>query len=1082
MPDSSEIGELAKQLLQKWQLPEELIEFAGLLGTSSHVVSSQARKLEVAVNGVLNSFSHIQQDNLRLPQKFDIDATLFALAFHYAKLRQLLVQGEANRETLVTLTRKNVFPLIKELGMWDFKRELEDTLLQLVAQEQYQEVNSWLLGFQGRHRELWSSLLDTIQSQSEKVVKGCEVKVVYCGVEGARRRLVKLGGYDRARMQNFARIYLTVPRLVDCYAALAVVHAVGLPEPYSFRDMITTPQSNGYSGLLTSICVNYEHARGEQPRQVFDIIILTHLMEQIAHRGVTYPSCYQTIRSNSPLADLDGEARCIHCLVQNLTSGHTDRAAMITVFTAKGEAKELRNGSTVLDLAYKLHTAIGNHAESAEINGKWVPLNTKLKNGDSVRINRLEHQGARSEVDLQYAFEPLTKQMISRFLNKEPVRKGRHLLATYLRNRNAQIEDEHLDGEVLAVCQNLGLDDPNELYRAIAEKREIPGHPHATPGLVGALIIQRRQLAMPEVPILTSVSPTTDWVPSLGESDYIDPLPFRLCGLCRPNPMNQIVAMRTKKCLAVHTIDCHLIRDKNFLNLQWQRNVRTVKCSLLLRALDRPLLIQNITEVIYRHDCGLAEIQGKVVDYGRANIAIQVYVKSAVDLVELIMDLVNIRSVRRVELESTSLPLNVKKQIQRGPIDRHLINDLQREGYGKRDAMLLTPLTNAAQRYGEIILGYNDQKPTFSKDMFFGRQNEVKRLKSYLGGSVGGIALVTGPKRVGKTSLCLRFLDSVSESTQPYLIRVDLRGHRRSLSAAVFEDISDALCCKFHVPTVRDHSAKELIGLIEAALVASDSKHLVLILDELGGPLRSFADGVLGKELFEFINVVLDRELPLSILLVTPPEGFALMDRCDVWSILRSMPSISLGPLEQEDAREMITRPFSQFGVSFRPNALKKVLFLAGYYPYYIILLLKEILTILNSQQSKVYVTEADIELATKKLLRMDSVFNYLVREASRTPFAVNCLYALATSKRVSDDDVEYMTEKSASYVLEDKLFSLLAGDKDFSKSQAQQALEQLVEDKIMDKQQQVAKGIGYKFSIPLFHHWLQKQGMRESR
>jgi len=927
---------------------------------------------------------------------------------------------------------------------------------------------------------LWSSLLDTIQSQSEKVVKGCEVKVVYCGVEGARRRLVRIGGYDHAKMQNFARIYLTVPRLIDCYAVLATVHVVGLPEPYSFRDMITTPQSNGYSGLLTSICVNHEHARGEQPRQVFDILILTHLMEQVAHRGVTYPICYQAIRGNSPIADPNGEARCINCLVQNLTSERTDRATMITVFTARGEAKELRNGSTVLDLAYKLHTAIGDHAESAEINSKWVPLKTRLKHGDSVRINRLD-QGARKEEDLQYAFEPITKKMISRFLNKEPTSKGRHLLATYLRNRNAQIKDEQLEGEVFAICQNLGMDDPNELYRAIAEKREIPGHPHATAGLVGALIIRRRQLAMPEIPVLTSASPTTDWVPSLGEMDYDGSLPFRRCGVCRPNPMNQIVAVRTKKCLAVHTIDCHQIRGKNFLNLQWQRNVRTVKCNLLLRAMDRPLLIQNITEVVYRHDCGLAEIQGKVVDYGRANIALQVYVKSAVDLVEFIMDLESIRSIQHVELESTSLPLNVKMQIQRGPIDRHLINDLQREGYGKRHAMLLMPLTNSTQRYGEITLGYNDQKPTFSKDMFFGRQNEVKRLKSFLGGSIGGIALVTGPKRVGKTSLCLRYLDSVSESTQPYLIRVDLRGHHRSSSAAVFEDISDALSRKFHLPIAGHHNAKELIGLFETALATSDSKHLVLILDELGGPLRSFADDVLGRELFEFINAVLDRELPLSIILVTPPAGLALMNHYDVWSILRPMPTISLGPLEPEDAREMITRPFSQFGVSFRPNALKKLLFLTGHYPYYIILLLKEILTILNAQQSKVYVTEADIELATKKLLHMNSVFNYLVREASRTPFAVNCLHVLATSKGLSDDYGEYMPEKSASYILENKLFSLFEEDKDFSKSQAQQALEQLVEDKIMDKQQQ-AKGIGYKFSIPLFHHWLQKQGIRESK
>ncbi len=171
----------------------------------------------------------------------------------------------------------------------------------------------------------------------------------------------------------------------------------------------------------------------------------------------------------------------------------------------------------------------------------------------------------------------------------------------------------------------------------------------------------------------------------------------------------------------------------------------------------------------------------------------------------------------------------------------------------------------------------------------------------------------------------------------------------------------------------------------------------------------------------------------------------------------------------------MIVRPFKQCGVHFNPGALKKVLFLTGHYPYYIINLLKEILFILNAQQSKIYVTDADVELATKKLLCKDAIFNYICSDARRTAFAENCLHILATSRWSSHYQLEYATERSSSYITEGDLFSLLAKDTHFSKSEARLAVEQLVEDKILDKQFHHAGIISYKFSIPLFHHWLQK-------
>ncbi len=408
--------------------------------------------------------------------------------------------------------------------------------MRLIAPQQYEEVRTWYHRFQLDHQESWKPLLEAIQTQCAKIVRGCEAKVVYCGIEGARRRLVMLGGYDHAQIQHFAKIYLIVPHLIDCYSALAAIHAVGLPEPYSLLDMIRTPQSNGYSSLLTNICFDRDDVSEEQGRRVFEIVILTHLMEGVAHQGVTYPLCYQFIKGNVPHLDPLDEKYCIQCLIQGLKREQAQQNATITVFTARGQAKQLKTGSTILDLAYKLHSEIGNHAESAVVNGKWVPLSTTLKNGDQVKINRTDHQRVRSEADLQYVADPATKRRIYKFLNKEPTSKGRHLLATYLRNRDPKKGTENLDNEVTAICAYLGVHNAEELYRMIAEKKEIaalPGQPFATPGLVGVLIMQRRRSVALDVQPLASSGPANDWIPVLDEPGNVT-LPFRYCGYLSP--------------------------------------------------------------------------------------------------------------------------------------------------------------------------------------------------------------------------------------------------------------------------------------------------------------------------------------------------------------------------------------------------------------------------------------------------------------------------------------------------------------------------------------------------------------------
>jgi len=133
--------------------------------------------------------------------------------------------------------------------------------------------------------------------------------------------------------------------------------------------------------------------------------------------------------------------------------------------------------------------------------------------------------------------------------------------------------------------------------------------------------------------------------------------------------------------------------------------------------------------------------------------------------------------------------------------------------------------------------------------------------------------------------------------------------------------------------------AAAVVELVRRAVESRAGRHVVIVLDEFGGPLRGLAEGRLGVEFFDVVPLLMDLRLPLSLVLVTVPQAQPLMHRTGVWNLLRNCQDRQIGALEPADARRMIVQPFGEQGVPWDDEATRSVLRLTGRFPVYIILL-----------------------------------------------------------------------------------------------------------------------------------------------
>jgi RelA/SpoT family (p)ppGpp synthetase len=561
-----------------------------------------------------------QAENFRrmfLAMAQDIRVIVVKLADRLHNMRTLEYMPEEKRRRTATETREIFAPLASRLGIWRFKWELEDLAFKYLEPEAFRQIQQLVSEKRTDREERLKKISETLRTRLAEAGIRC------LDISGRPKHLYSI--YQKMQRQNkeFHEIYdLAALRIIvqtneECYRALAVVHDVFRPIPGRFKDYIGLPKPNRYQSLHTGVI-------GPWGRPL-EVQIRTMEMHHVAEYGIAAHWKYkETGGSHTGLTASDEKFTWLRQLLEwqsDLKDAQEYLESIkdnlfeedIYVFTPKGDLVALKPGSTTVDFAYRIHTEVGNRCTGVRVNGRMVPLSTRLQNGDIVEI--ITQKNGHPSLDwLNFvrtsAAKNRIKQWYKRSRREENIARGRELLEkelgktgfdNVLKSEAMQAVAErcnyHSTEDLLAglgygeVTLNLVLSRWREIVKAQQPATNEPDNTTHLPTTAKAAALLREA-----TPITSRASDS----PIVG----VEGLLYHLAGCCTPIPGEAIIGVVTRgKGISIHRQGCHNLEKvecDRLVPVSWNQAVEhsgrpvTYAVNLQIEALDRVGVLKDI--------------------------------------------------------------------------------------------------------------------------------------------------------------------------------------------------------------------------------------------------------------------------------------------------------------------------------------------------------------------------------------------------------------------------------------------------------------------------------------------------------
>ncbi len=506
-------------------------------------------------------------------------------------------QERKSRETLEIYA-----PLAHRLGMNTVKWELEDLAFAALYPKRYDEIVR-LVTDRAPSRE--TMLAEVV----EKVATDLRAAKIKAEVTGRPKHYYSIyqkmivRGHDFSDIHDLLGIRVLVDSVRDCYAALGTIHAIWTPVPGRFKDYIAMPKFNMYQSLHTTVI-------GPQGKPV-EMQIRSHEMHRIAERGIAAHWMYKEGTSDMTwlrqLLDWQKETTDAGEFLDNLRFDLY--ANEVFVFTPKGDVVSLPSGATGVDFAYAVHTEVGHRCIGARVNGRLVPLESPLDNGDVVEIFTSKAATASPSRDwLTFVKTPRARNKIRQWFARErredAIDEGKDAITRAMRKQGLPLQ-RLLGGESLVtLAQDLRFADVSALYAAVGE-----GH------LSAQTVVQKlvQSLGGPEGAIedLAEVArPTRPRVPRVGGDPGVvvkgaSDVWVKLARCCTPVPGDPILGFVTRGSgVSVHRDDCvnaESLRSEShrLVEVEWAPSAGSLfLVAIQVEALDRTRLLSDVTRVL----------------------------------------------------------------------------------------------------------------------------------------------------------------------------------------------------------------------------------------------------------------------------------------------------------------------------------------------------------------------------------------------------------------------------------------------------------------------------------------------------
>jgi GTP pyrophosphokinase len=604
-----------------------------------------------------------QAENIRkmlLAMAEDIRVVLIKLADRLHNMRTLEVLPEAKRIRISRETLDIYAPLAHRLGIWQLKWELEDIAFRYLQPDEYRDVVK-RINRQRKDREtLVSDLNEILAAELAKIE-------IDADISGRPKHAYSIWQKMSRDLKDFAEIYdllairVLVASVKDCYGVLGVVHSLWKPMPGRFKDYIAMPKSNGYQSLHTTVI-----SHSGDP---IEIQIRTHEMHRFAEFGIAAHWAYKEGGAtpgqpgggkNGKFDERFGWLRLLMEWQKEVLDAEQFVDAVkvdifedeVFVFTPKGDVLNLPAGSTPVDFAYRIHTEVGHRCIGAKVNGRMVPLDYALSNGEIVEVLTTRSPHGPSRDWLNFVKSASARDRIRKWFKAqrrdENVAKGRDMLDKELRRMHrlglAQLPDGRLE-EMAHQYKYAAADD----FLAAVGYGEVS--PHAVI-MKMALVPGDDGDELKSIPLIPQVEPTAR-VLVRGERGIFT----TIASCCQPVPGDAIVGYTTRgKGVTVHRADCvnavNAVEQQRLVPVDWDAlATHLYPVAIKIEAWDRTGLLRDIATVVAESKVNMSAVKVDVYDDKSAVVSTTVEIDSLSQLSRLMEKLELVRDVTTVARE-----------------------------------------------------------------------------------------------------------------------------------------------------------------------------------------------------------------------------------------------------------------------------------------------------------------------------------------------------------------------------------------------------------------------------------------------
>jgi guanosine-3',5'-bis(diphosphate) 3'-pyrophosphohydrolase len=619
-----------------------------------------------------SSVEERQAENFRkmlLAMVDDIRVIIVKLADRLHNMRTLHHLPEERRIKIAQETLDIYAPIANRLGMSKLKNELEELCFRYLEPQAYESLRSRV---EARRR---ASETQIDELEATVAAKLDEAQVAYIHIDGRIKRLYSIWQklnkqkIDLDQVYDFVALRVITRSVKDCYAALGIIHNTWSPVPGRIKDFIAMPRPNGYQSLHTSVISE----RGTP----FEVQIRTEAMHEQAEEGIAAHWKYKEGRVGDQrderyfqwmrqLLEWQQEVRDPQEFINHLKIDLYPEE--VYIFTPKGEVKSLPRGATPLDFAYAIHTDVGHRCVGARVNGKMVPLRTRLKNGDIVEIVTQAHQQP-SRDWLNFVVTSRARQKIRHFVQQEEkarsIELGRKLFDKEARrfNLNPRTLLETEAFRKLADEYGGGKDD--ELMAAIGYGK-LPART-----VLGKLVpADQLQERPPDGRVVSAVKRVLRTGEDRIKVSGVDDLLVYRARCCNPIRGEKIVGYISRgKGVAVHSASCpnvvNLLYDpERRIDVEWEKGTEEARyvVRLSMQVEDRRGILADVSAKVADINTNITSVEATTDQDQRGRIDMTVEISDLKHLEKVMKSLKSVEGVIGIERRPAGADSRVKAE------------------------------------------------------------------------------------------------------------------------------------------------------------------------------------------------------------------------------------------------------------------------------------------------------------------------------------------------------------------------------------------------------------------------------------